>query len=379
MQSVNPDLINQMRRTARAVKRLIFGGAAIAAVLVVGFGSFYNIEEQEQAVLTTFGVAVGVTEPGLHFKIPLIQRVQKVNTTIQGFALGYDQEDNESREEDSLMITRDYNFVNVDFFIEYKVADPVKAVYASQDPVLILKNISKSCVRTVIGSYDVDAVLTTGKNEIQATIRNMIVEKLEEHDIGLQVVNVTIQDSEPPTVEVTEAFKAVETAKQGKETAINNANKYRNEKLPGAEAEIDRIMQEAEAQKTQRINEANGEVARFNAMFEEYRKNPQVTRQRMFYEAMEDVLPGLRVIIDGTDQTSTILPLDSFVGPGSLEAGAPSSAGNGGQAAGSGQTTGSRTGAGAFSPDAGSGDTGTGPSSGGSRSGSSADHDSSAE
>ena len=239
-----------------------------------------------------------------------------MNTTIQGFALGYDLNDNVSDEEDSLMITNDYNFVNVDFFIEYKVADPVKALYASEDPVLILQNISKSCVRSVIGSYDVDSVLTTGKNEIQSAIRDMIVAKLEDYDIGLQVFNVTIQDSEPPTMEVMEAFKAVETAKQGKETAINNANKYRNEKLPGAEAEIDKIKQEAQAQKTQRINEANGEVAKFNAMYDEYVKNPQVTRQRMFYETMEEVLPNLKVVIDGTDQTNTILPLDSFTDSG---------------------------------------------------------------
>ena len=314
METINPDMEGKVKNAVRKARRASLAVLAVLAAAVLGGGSFYNIEEQEQAVLTTFGAASAVTEPGLHFKLPLIQRVQKVNTTIQGFALGYDQADNESREEDSLMITNDYNFVNVDFFIEYKVADPVKAVYASEDPVLILKNISKSCVRTVIGSYDVDSVLTTGKNEIQGNIRDMIVAKLEAHDVGLQVVNVTIQDSEPPTKEVMEAFKAVETAKQGKETAINNANKYRNEKLPGAEAEIDKIMQEAQAQKTQRINEANGEVARFNAMYEEYVKNPQVTRQRMFYEAMEDVLPGLKVVIDGTDQTNTILPLDSFTG-----------------------------------------------------------------
>lgn len=335
MENFNPDLKEKMKKAAKKARQTVLGVLGLLAALVLGFGSFYNIEEQEQAVLTTFGVASAVAEPGLHFKIPLIQRVQKVNTTIQGFALGYDQADNESREEDSLMITNDYNFVNVDFFIEYKVADPVKAVYASEDPVLILKNISKSCVRAVIGSYDVDSVLTTGKNEIQGNIRDMIVAKLEAHDVGLQVVNVTIQDSEPPTKEVMEAFKAVETAKQGKETAINNANKYRNEKLPGAEAEIDKIMQEAQAQKTQRINEANGEVARFNAMYEEYVKNPQVTRQRMFYEAMEDVLPRLKVVIDGTDQTSTILPLDSFTG-GSVETQAPGSleaAENRGQAA----------------------------------------------
>ena len=126
-------------------------------------------------------------------------------------------------------------------------------MYASKDPVLILQNISKSCVRTVIGSCDVDSVLTTGKNEIQSSIRDMIIKKLEDHDVGLQVTNVTIQDSEPPTAEVMEAFKAVETAKQGKETAINNANKYRNEKLPGAKAQIDKIMQEAEAQKPEEL------------------------------------------------------------------------------------------------------------------------------
>lgn len=312
METYNPETEGRVKKAISTLKKAGIAAAIVIAIPIIGFGSVYNIQEQEQAVLTTFGVARNVADPGLHFKIPLIQRVQKVNTTIQGFALGYDPNNNESQEEDSLMITKDYNFVNVDFFVEYKVADPVKAVYASQDPVLILKNISKSCIRTVIGSYDVDSVLTTGKNEIQAIIKDMIIRKLEQHDVGLQVVNITIQDSEPPTLEVMEAFKAVETAKQGKETAINNANKYRNEKLPGATAEIDKILQEAESTKTQRMNEANAEVAKFNAMYEEYIKNPQVTKQRMFYETMEEVLPNLKVIIDGTDKTSTILPLDSF-------------------------------------------------------------------
>ncbi len=239
--------------------------------------------------------------------------------------MGYSQDSNEVMEADSLMITNDYNFVNVDFFIEYKVADPVKAVYASRDPVQILRNVSQACIRTVIGGYDVDSVLTTGKTEIQGKIKEMMIGKLEQHDIGLQVVNVTIQDSEPPTTEVMEAFKAVETAKQGKETSINNANKYRNEKLPQAEAQIDQIMQEAEAAKARRVNEANGEVAKFNAMYAEYVKNPEVTRQRMFYEAMEDVLPGMKVIIDGTGQVNTMLPLDSFTqGQAGAAAPAPS-------------------------------------------------------
>lgn len=314
-------------KAGRIMKNGAFTVILILILLILAGGSFYNIGEQEQAVVTTFGVARPVTEPGLHVKIPLIQWVRKVNTTIQGFAIGYTVEDNETLEDDSLMITNDYNFVNVDFFVEYKVADPVKAIYASEDPLLILENISQACIRTVIGSYDVDSVLTTGKNEIQSKIKDMIILMLEEHDIGLQIVNVTIQDSEPPTQEVMEAFKAVETAKQGKETAINNANKYRNEKLPQAEAQIDQIMQEAEASKVQRVNEANAEVAKFNAMYEEYVKNPEVTKKRMFYEAMEDILPRMKVIIDGTDKTDMLLPLDSFMSSGAVGSGNGSTGG----------------------------------------------------
>ncbi len=290
---------------------------AIVAVVIVALilitGSAYTIKEQEQAVLITFGQAKAVTDPGLHFKIPIIQEVKKVNTTIQGFTIGYDQKTGASYEDESLMITSDYNFVNVDFFVEYRFSDPVKAIYASQEPVAILKNISMSCIRNIIGSYPVDDVLTTGKNEIQAAIKAVILEKLEAQDLGIQLVNITIQDSEPPTAEVMEAFKAVETAKQGKETSLNNANKYRNEQLPQAQAEADAIIKDAEAQKAQRINEATAQVARFNAMYEEYIKNPEITKQRMFYEAMEEVLPGLKVIIEsGSGNVQTIYPVESF-------------------------------------------------------------------
>ena len=138
---------------------------------------------------------------------------------------------------------------------------------------------------------------------------------LSEQDIGIQLVNITIQDSEPPTSEVMEAFKAVETAKQGKETALNNANKYRNEQLPLAQAQADGIIKDAEAQKTERINEATAQVARFNAMYEEYIKNPTITKQRMFYEAMEEVLPDLKVVIESPNgNTQTFYPLESFTG-----------------------------------------------------------------
>ncbi len=287
--------------------------AAVLLLAILAFNSFYQIREQEQAVLITFGKAEAVTTPGLHFKIPFVQKVKKVNTTIQGFAIGYDIETNESDENDSLMITSDYNFVNVDFFVEYRFSDPVKAVYASKDPVGILRNITQSCIRTTIGSYTVDDVLTTGKNQIQSDIKDMIIERLNEQNIGIQLVNITIQDSEPPTAEVMTAFKAVETAKQGKETALNNANKYRNEQIPLAQAQADNIIQYAEAQKTARINEATGQVARFNAMYDEYVKNPTITKQRMFYETMEEVLPDLKVIIESPNgDMQMFYPVESF-------------------------------------------------------------------
>lgn len=290
-------------------------GVMIALVIlaILALSSTYQIREQEQAVLITLGSAKAVTEPGLHFKIPFIQKVRKVNTTIQGFPIGYNSDTGESIEDDSLMITSDYNFVNVDFYVEFRYSDPVKALYASEDPVSILRNVSQGCIRTVIGSYPVDDVLTTGKNEIQAAIKEMIMLRLNQQDIGIQLVNITIQDSEPPTIEVMEAFKAVETAKQGKETALNNANKYRNEQLPLAQAQADGIIKDAEAQKTERVNEATAQVARFNAMYQEYIKNPTITRQRMFYEAMEEVLPDLKVIIESTDgDVQTFYPIESF-------------------------------------------------------------------
>ena len=211
------------------------------------------------------------------------------------------------------MITSDYNFINVDFYVEYQVSDPVKALYASSDPEGILKNMAQSCIRTVIGQSEVDKVLTTGKGEIQAQIKEMLMERLTTNDIGIRLVNISMQDAEPPTEEVMSAFKAVETAKQGKETALNNANKYQNEKIPAAEASVDQIIQKAEADKANRIKEAEGQVARFNAMYAEYIKFPDITKQRMFYESMEEILPELEVIIDSGDGTvQKLLPLGTF-------------------------------------------------------------------
>ena len=292
------------------MKYLAIGAAGLIAAGGLALDATYQIQEQEQAVLVTFGKPKAVTETGLHFKLPFIQEVRKVNTTIQGFPVGYTEENNEMVEAESIMITSDYNFIDVDFFVEYRISDPVAYLYGSREPEQILRNISQSCIRNVIGSYVVDDVLTTGKSEIQAKIKEMIMAQLEQQEIGLMLTNITMQDSEPPTTEVMEAFKKVETAKQGKETTLNNAEKYRSEKLPEAEAEADQIIKNAEAAKQTRINEAEGQVARY----EEYRKNPEITKERMYYEAMETVLPDVKLVIDSGDGVEKVLPLEKFSG-----------------------------------------------------------------
>lgn len=290
-------------------------------LLVTVFNSFYSVKETETAVVTTFGKAKVVDGKGLKFKIPYIQKVIKVDTTVRGFSIGYyENEDGSTSDvnEESIMITSDYNFVDIDFYISYEIKDPIRFLYHSDRPELILKNIAMGSIRSVMSAYAVDTALTTGKAEIQSNIKQMIIARLEEADIGINLVDASIQDVEPPTDDIKSAFKAVETAKQQKESAINEANKYRNEQLPAAEAQADKILQEAEATKTARINEATGQAARFNAEYEEYKKYPLITKRRMFYEAMEDILPKLKVIIDdGSGNVQKYYPIESFANMGS--------------------------------------------------------------
>ena len=288
--------------------------ALLAAVLVmVVLDAFYTLKEDQYAVITTFGKPSMVSSSGLKLKLPFVQQVTKVSKTIQGFPLGYRIGSTQSVDEESLMITYDYNFVNVDFYVEYRVTDPIKYLYSSQNPVDILKMLCQSYIRDTIGLYNVDTVITTGKSEIQAAIKDKVMARLEAEDIGLQLANIRIQDAEPPTRDVQRAFTAVETAKQSADTTVNNAKKYANEVIPAAAADADQIIKSAEAYKASRINEATGQAARFAELFNEYQKYPLITKQRLFYEAMESILPGMKLyILDADTGVQTALPLDSF-------------------------------------------------------------------
>ena len=293
---------------------------ALALVVVIALASlscFYTVDDKQQAVVTTFGKVTDITDAGFHFKLPFgIQQVQKVNVNVyQHIELGYRTGSNQTVTEESSMITGDYNIVNVDFFIEYKISDPVRYLYASDEPTEILRNLIQSQVRNVVGSSAVDSVLTDGKENIQMQVKALVTEILNEYDIGLSVVDIKIQDAEPPTQEVIEAFKAVETAKQKAETVVNDAKAYQNAQLPDAQAQADKLLQNAEYLRQKRINEANQQVAMFNAMYAEYARNPEITRSRMYYETISQVLPGVKLYVNTGDGSSTnmLLPLESLV------------------------------------------------------------------
>ena len=311
--SKNPEAF---RMASQKYQKFILPAIGVILVIVLISGSFYSVSEDQQAVVTTFGKVVRTDTAGVHFKLPLIQKAHKVDVTTHGASIGYEIANSNQEwgyKENPQMITSDFNLIDVDFYIEYKVNDPVAYLYNSEDPEIILNNEAMSSIRGIISDYKVDDVMTTAKGEIQQKIKDSLMEKLSERNIGIQLVNVMIQDVEPPTSEVMGAFKSVETAKQGADTAINNANRYKNEQLPHAEAEADKIIQAAEAGKAARIAEAEGQVARFNKMYDEYQKYPLITKKRLFYETMEDVLPDLEVVItDGN--TQNILPIGSLVG-----------------------------------------------------------------
>jgi len=303
----------------KARKKIINGiiaSAIIIFVIVLVVSSVYTVNDTQQALVTTFGKYSGITEAGIHFKLPFgIQNVDFVKVNVaHKLSIGYDLDTGASVPNESKMITGDLNIVNVDFFVEYKISDPYKYLYSSKDPDKILKNMTQSRIRDIVSSYKVDDILTTKKAEIQTKIKDLIDEELEYYDIGLLLTGIKIQDAEPPTPEVIAAFKSVETAKQDRQTAKNQAEAYKNANIPQAQAQADKLLQNAEYLKQNRINDAKKQVAMFEAMYSQYILNPSINKQRMYYEMIEQVLPGVKVYINTNsgDDVSMILPLDDF-------------------------------------------------------------------
>ena len=297
----------------KSIGRYVCTAVIVISVLVVVFRCFFLVNEQQNAVVTQFGKMVTVETAGFHGKAPW-QSVKKVDMTTHGIGIGYSVDgegQNITTNEDGIMITKDFNLLNIDFYAEYRVTDPVAYLYNSSNPEEIFVNVARSCIRTVVSNYTIDEAMTTSKNQIQADVKAMMIEELAERNIGLSIINITVQDSEAPTEEIRNAFKAVEDARQGASTSMSEALKYQNSEIPAAQANADNIVQQAEATKNARIAEAQGQVKRFNEIYAQYAKFPEITKKRLFYEMVEEVFPNVKIIItDG--ETQTVYPMAPF-------------------------------------------------------------------
>lgn len=296
----------------------------VILLLLLGFGafnSFYEVDTEETGVLLRLGKFVGYTEPGLHFKLPFgIDRVYLVKTgrvlkaefgfrTVSpGVRTTYTKQ---GLEEEALTLTGDLNVSDVEWIVQYQIADPFKYVFRIKNPVETIRDLSEAMVRRVIGNSNVSAVLTTERAQLATVIQKDLQKILNDYDIGVRIVTVKFQDVTPPD-QVKAAFNEVNEAEQQKESLIFKAREQYNREVPKARGTAKKTLQEAEGYAVERINKARGETDRFLALLTEYLKAPEVTRKRIYLETLEEVLPRLKeiYIMDGAGTGAfPLLPL----------------------------------------------------------------------
>ncbi|MBW7455482.1 FtsH protease activity modulator HflK [Paenibacillus sepulcri] len=297
-------------------------GVVILLVIIIGYSSFYTVQEQERAAILTFGKYTGETTAGLHFKWPFpIQQVIIVPAELtQRIYIGYRQDGATITpvDEEAMMITGDENIVSADAVVQWKISNIHEYLFNIDNPEQFLRNASSSSIRSVIGSEKLDYAITDGKTEIQDKVRERLLELQGRYHTGMQIIDIKFQDIEPPSGQVEEAFREVTNAREEKNTKINNATKYENDKIPKARGEAQALLENAEGTKKSRILNAEGDVAQFNAIFTEYKKNPDVTESRLIVETLEKILPKAKIFIsDSAGDTVKYLPINELLRSGS--------------------------------------------------------------
>jgi membrane protease subunit HflK len=296
-----------------------FGFLIIAALLLVATTSWYTVDSSEQAILITLGEPDEAVIPaGLNFKLPWpIQKAEVVSRETFSLTFGYEEKNGEAVADvkEAKMITGDENIILADLEVQWRIVDPVAYLYNTQDPERVLFNATTAALRGVVGSSKVDDVLTDGRAEVMSEVREALVHLSKTYGLGIDIVNVNLQDVDLPNEDVRLAFTKVTDAREERNTKINQAQRYRNEKVNVAIGEKDAIISRAEGQKIERIETARGDVAKFNAIYEEYANNPAITSQRLTIETLEAVLPGAQIYImnEGSD-TVKYLPLQAVKG-----------------------------------------------------------------
>lgn len=293
----------------------------LVIVLAALSTAFYTVDQTEFAVLTTFGRPTeNVIDSGLKFKLPYpIQKVHKLSKETFSLSLGYEGQGEglQIKEAEAKMITGDENIILADLEVQWKIIDPVAYLYNTNDPNTILYNATSSSLRNVIGNSTVDDALTDGRTEIINDIRDNLVKLVDVYKLGVAIINVNLQDVDLPTTEVDAAFKAVTDAREERITKINEAEKYRNEKINQVKGEQSAILSRAEGEKIKLTEKAKGDVAKFNAIYSEYKVNPEITRNRLNIEAIQIAFKDANIIIvDDNGDTVKYLPVENLIKKG---------------------------------------------------------------
>ncbi|MDQ0270084.1 FtsH protease activity modulator HflK [Cytobacillus purgationiresistens] len=280
-------------------------GLLILLLGVVALTTWYTVDESDQAVILTFGKAEdAVSEPGLHFKLPWpIQHVEKLSKETFSLQFGYEEKDGKVKDfpSETKMITGDENIVLADLVVQWKITDPEKYLFNAEDPQEILYDSTSASLRSIIGSSKIDDALTSGKAEIEADVRELLSSLVEKYDVGISILAVKLQDVELPNDDVRKAFTDVTDARETSNTKINEAQKYRNQKLNEAKGEEDAIKSRAEGERAARLERARGDVAVFNELYNEYKGNKDITKERLILETLEQVLPSAEIYIMNDD------------------------------------------------------------------------------
>ncbi len=289
----------------------------VIVVLVAIISTFFQVGAEEVGVITRLGKYNRTVESGLNFKMPFVENVIKVPVERQqkqefGFrttSVGVQSTFSKGGAEDeSLMLTGDLNLADVEWVVQYRIDQPYNYLFKVRDPENTLRDISESGMRQIVGDRTVNEVLTVGRSEIAGKLKILIQELSNEYELGIRIEQVVLQDVTPPGP-VRPAFNAVNEAQQEKETLINQAKSEYNKVIPKAAGQAEETIQKAEGYATERVNNSKGDVARFNQLYTEYVKAPQVTKSRIYLETMQEVIPKLgdKIIMD--DKGSNVLPL----------------------------------------------------------------------
>ncbi len=288
----------------------------IIVIILAGWATtgFYIVKADEQAVVKRFGKVVSVAGPGPHFHLPYpIETVDKAEVTkIHRIEIGFRPTRDGSAVDvkgEAHMLTGDENIVSVKLIVQYQIKDIVEYLYNVRNVPATIKNAAQSAIREVAGKEEIDEFLTTGKNRIQQETLDILQEMMDNYKAGIRIVAVQLLDVSPPQ-EVVEAFKDVASAREDKNRFINEAEAYANEIIPKARGEAETMIQQAEAYKTQKIEQATGDAARFEQILSAYKKSSNITKKRMYIEAMEKTLGKANVRVFD----SNIKNVNPFIG-----------------------------------------------------------------